>query len=139
MNERGSATIWILGLCAMILFLGGISLDLWRAFSERRELAAMADAAAIAGASGIDEAHWRASGEARLDPAAAQALSDRALAAHPGAGDVAGRRVAVSPNGSAVTVVLTREVDFTLLRLFLAGAEPFTVRVEAMARPLRAP
>ncbi|MGH9030897.1 MAG: pilus assembly protein TadG-related protein, partial [Acidimicrobiia bacterium] len=48
-------TVWMLGLCLMLLLLGGISLDLWRAFSERRALASAADAAAIAGASALDE------------------------------------------------------------------------------------
>ncbi len=31
------------------------------------------------------------------------------------------------------------QVDFILLRLFLAGAEPFTVRVDATARPPQGP
>ena len=49
-------------LCLVLFALGGISLDLWRAFSERRALAATADAAALAGASAVDEARYRASG-----------------------------------------------------------------------------
>ena len=49
--EHGTITLWILGLCLMLFLLGGISLDLWRSFSERRALAATADAAALAGAS----------------------------------------------------------------------------------------
>ena len=60
--ESGTVTLWLLGLCLMLFALGGISLDLWRAFSERRALAATADAAALAGASAIDEARYRASG-----------------------------------------------------------------------------
>ena len=50
-HESGTITLWMLGLCLMLFLLGGISLDLWRAFSERRSLAASADAAAVAGAS----------------------------------------------------------------------------------------
>jgi hypothetical protein len=49
----------MLGLCLMLFLLGGISLDLWRAFSERRSLAATAGAA-VAGASALDEAAYRA-------------------------------------------------------------------------------
>src|ERR1700716_167274 len=44
-RESGTITLWMLGLCLMLFLLGGISLDLWRAFSERRSLAATADAA----------------------------------------------------------------------------------------------
>jgi Flp pilus assembly protein TadG len=54
-DERGWMTLWFLGLCVMLLFVGGLSLDLWHAFSERRSLAAAADAGARAGASMIDE------------------------------------------------------------------------------------
>ena len=39
----------------MLFALGGISVDLWRSFSARRALASGADAAALAGASAIDE------------------------------------------------------------------------------------
>jgi Flp pilus assembly protein TadG len=58
-RESGTITLWMLGLCLMLFLLGGISLDLWRAFSERRSLAATADAAAVAGASALDEAAYR--------------------------------------------------------------------------------
>jgi hypothetical protein len=33
-RESGTITLWMLGLCLMLFLLGGISLDLWRAFSE---------------------------------------------------------------------------------------------------------
>ena len=54
-RERGTITLWLLGLCVMLFALGGISVDLWRSFSTRRALASGADAAALAGASAIDE------------------------------------------------------------------------------------
>ena len=57
----------------MLFLLGGISLDLWRSFSERRALAATADAAALAGASAIDEDRYRQSGDVVLVPAEAEA------------------------------------------------------------------
>jgi Flp pilus assembly protein TadG len=67
-REAGTITLWMLGLCLMLFLLGGISLDLWRAFSERRSLAATADAAAVAGASALDEAAYP---EQRRRPAGA--------------------------------------------------------------------
>ena len=72
-GERGTITLWILGLCLMLFLLGGISLDLWRSFSERRALAATADAAALAGASAIDENRYRQSGDVMLVPTEAEA------------------------------------------------------------------
>src|SRR6266540_1415895 len=38
-RERGQVTVWMLGLAVMLLFLGGLSLDLWRAFTQRQNLA----------------------------------------------------------------------------------------------------
>ena len=41
MSERGSITFWVLGLAVATLFIGGLSVDLWRVMSDRRELAAV--------------------------------------------------------------------------------------------------
>ena len=79
-RESGTITLWLLGLCLMLFLLGGISLDLWRAFSERRSLAATADAAAVAGASALDEAAYRNSGAVRLVPVDAQRRARASLA-----------------------------------------------------------
>ncbi|HMC08096.1 MAG TPA: pilus assembly protein TadG-related protein, partial [Actinomycetota bacterium] len=76
--DGGFLTIWMLGLCLLLLVLGGVSLDLWRAFSQRQALAGLADAAALAGASGIDRAAARR-GVIRLDPAEATSLANRSI------------------------------------------------------------
>ncbi len=75
-DERGTVTLWVLGLCICVLFLAGLSLDLWRAVAVRRELSAMADAAATAGANGLDEPALRA-GTLRLDPTRSARPRDR--------------------------------------------------------------
>ena len=46
MNERGSVTFWMLGLAIALLTVGVLSVDLWALIGERRELTAVADAAA---------------------------------------------------------------------------------------------
>ncbi len=61
-SERGSVTIWMLGLSVLLLLFGGLALDFWRGLALQRELAAVADSAAIAAASGIDEEYYRATG-----------------------------------------------------------------------------
>src|SRR5260370_32904515 len=84
-DERGDAmVIWCLGLAILLLPLGGISVDLWHAISEQRALQSAASAAAHAGASGINVATYRNTGQAVLDPAAAVSLAEANLAEQPG-------------------------------------------------------
>jgi hypothetical protein len=47
-DDRGSVTIWVLGLAMLLLVFGGLALDYWRALALQRELAAVADSAAVA-------------------------------------------------------------------------------------------
>ncbi|MGQ0805141.1 MAG: pilus assembly protein TadG-related protein [Actinomycetota bacterium] len=135
-RESGTITIWILGLCLMLFLLGGISLDLWRAFSERRALAAAADAAAIAGASALDEAAYRQSGTVRLVPADAERRAARSLE------DQMDRRALrdsrVRATEELVVVEVTGNVDFSLLQLLSPG-DSFDVTVRAVARPQVSP
>jgi uncharacterized membrane protein len=66
-DDRGSVTIWVLGLAMLLLVFGGLALDYWRALALQRELAAVADSAAVAAASGIDEAFYRETGSVVLE------------------------------------------------------------------------
>ncbi|HKZ24630.1 MAG TPA: pilus assembly protein TadG-related protein [Acidimicrobiia bacterium] len=133
-GEGGWVALWMLGLALLVLALGGLSLDLWRAISERRELAAAADAGVIAGSSAVDEAVWRSLREVRLERDEAISRALRAIALQPAAEElIAPPQVEVAEDGSALTVKLVSEVDFTLLRLLAFGAPPFRVEVEATA------
>ncbi|MEW6474319.1 MAG: pilus assembly protein TadG-related protein [Actinomycetota bacterium] len=133
--EVGSVTIWVLGMCLMMLFVGGIALDLWRAFSERRALSGVVDAAAVAGASGIDTDRFRASGEVRLDPSRSEALAWDNLRTQEDTRSLVDATVEANPQD--VTVTAVGRVDFTLLRIFLSGEEPLRVTVRATAEPRR--
>jgi Flp pilus assembly protein TadG len=130
-DEHGTATLWVLGLCVIVLFLGGLSLDLWRVITVRRSLVAMADAGATAGADGLDPGALRAD-RIELDPALARADADDALRAQSGWPAVDDADVAVTPG--QVTVTLQAHVSFTLLGIFVHG-DPITVRVAASAQP----
>lgn len=130
-DEHGTVTVWVLGLCVAVLFLGGLGLDLWRAVAVRRELAADADAAAVAGANALDEDSLR-SGVTVVDPERARAYAFAVLARNSREYDA----VRVTVDGDAVTVMLQDEVAFSLLSIFETG-EPFTVRAFASARPDR--
>ncbi len=134
-GERGTITVWLLGLCLMLLGLGGISLDLWRSFSERRALAAAADASALAGASALDEDDYRSSGALVLVPEEAEQRARAGLASQLDRASLQGAEVRASP--SSVTVVARGQVGVTLLSLF--GAGDLDVRVTATAVPRRSP
>lgn len=130
-SDRGSVTIWVLGLSVLILLFGGLALDYWRALALQRELAAVADSAAIAAASGLDEETYRTTGELTLDPTRARQLADAAVGWQ--GLEVSGSDVDVAP--ASVTVTLTASVDLGLLGVFVDESAPLTVRASATAVP----
>jgi hypothetical protein len=134
-GERGTITLWVLGLCIALMFLGGLSLDLWRAVADRRELSSMADAAATAGANGVDVAALRV-GMLRLDPVRARAIALSSL--DEGELRAAIDRVDVDVVGNRVTVTLRDHVRFSLLGIFMGG-QHFEVEVHASAEPRERP
>lgn len=135
-RESGTVTMWMLGLCVMLFLLGGVSLDLWRAFSERRSLAATADAAAVAGASALDEAAYRSAGVVRLVPADAQRRAQASLDEQLDRRSLRDARVVASEE--EVTVAVGGSVDFSLLQIVAPGDE-FAITVRATARPQASP
>ena len=130
-RERGTITLWVLGLCIALMFLGGLSLDLWRAVGDRRRLSDMADSAATAGANGLDETALR-SGAVHLDAGRARAIAVATLGDYPEAARLDGADVDVE--GERVTVRLRDHVDFSLLGIFLGGRH-FEIAVHASAEP----
>ena len=132
--ERGTITLWVLGLCIALMFLGGLSLDLWRAVADRRELSGMADAAATAGENGVDEPSLR-NGQLRLDPARARALALGTLDKFPHATKL--DRVEIDVTDNRLTVALRDHVDFSLLGIFMAF-DQFAVEVHAASQPREA-
>jgi Flp pilus assembly protein TadG len=134
-DERGTITLWVLGLCIALMFLGGLSVDLWRAVADRRELSSMADSAATAGANGVDVAALRA-GTLRLDPVRARAIALASLDEDEHGGTL--DRVDVEVVGNRVTVTLRDHVHFSLLGIFLGGRH-FDVEVHASAEPRERP
>ena len=133
-GASGTTTLWLLGICLVLFALGGISLDLWRAFSERRALAATADAAALAGASAIDETRYRSSGAILLDPAVAESRARDHVADQLDRSAL--RSVSVRADTEAVTVVVHGRVGYTLLGVLVPHDE-LDVEVTATATPRR--
>ncbi|HEV7525368.1 MAG TPA: pilus assembly protein TadG-related protein [Acidimicrobiia bacterium] len=133
--ERGTITLWVLGLSISLMFLGGLSLDLWRAVADRRELSSMADSAATAAANGVDIEALRA-GILRLDPVRARVIALASLEQDPHRSAL--DAVEVEVVGNRVTVSLRDHVGFSLLGIFMGG-ERFDVRVHASAAPEERP
>lgn len=134
-DERGTMTLWVLGLCIAVLFLGGLSLDLWRVIAVRRSLVAMADAGATAGANGLDTSALRR-GALVLDPVLARGDAGDALRAQAGWAHVDAAVVDVFD--TRVTVTLRARVDFTLLGIFVHG-DPVEVQASSSATPREEP
>lgn len=132
-SDRGSVTIWMLGLSILLILFGGLAVDFWRALAVQRELATTADSAAVAGAAGIDEIHYRGTGEVILDPVR---VRDFAAAV----ADAQGRdldlvQVDVSSDLLFVTVTIEDDLSLGLLGVFIDQSEPLVVRAESTARP----
>ena len=132
-SERGSVTIWMLGLSLLLLLFGGLALDFWRGLAVQRELAAVADSAAIAAASGIDEEHYRATGEVILDGDRSRSLAVASIDLQ----DIEFTSLSstTSSDGTSVTVVLVTELELGLLGVFIDESDPLTVRASATAFP----
>jgi hypothetical protein len=116
-SERGSVQLFMLGLGVAILLLGGISFDLWRLIGERREMAALADSAAIAATSGVDADFFRDQGISRLDPLLVEMQIEAVLDQQPPSilAGLSPPRVSLNTTGCDVTVSFRREFEFALL------------------------
>lgn len=134
-GDHGYVTLWLLGLAVTLLFLGGISFDLWSVFVHRRAMAAAADTAARAGATGIDWADWASAGDLVLNPDTARLRALESLARQDLPDGAGPAEIDVTPG--AITVAIEAQAPYTLLRLLLPD-EPFRIRVDATAVPLRA-
>jgi hypothetical protein len=134
-DEHGMITLWVLGLSVAVLFLGGIGLDFWRAIAVRREVSVMADAAATAGANGLDEPALR-TGRLVLDEERVRQLVVEELAQYPDARKL--RSETLTIEDGRVVVILSEDVHFSLLGIFMGKGE-FTVQVRAVAEPQEIP
>ncbi len=134
-SERGQITLFGLGIVVMLLAIGGFALDLWRVLDERRSLAELADAAAAAGANGIDHQHYRDHGVVELDPVVAEAFARDNLAGQVAPAALIEPPLIVATDGT-VTVTVQGRVELTLLGVFTSGGG-IDLEVVAVAGPRR--
>jgi Flp pilus assembly protein TadG len=111
----------------------GLAVDGARMFTARRDLQNVADSAALAGASALDESTYRASGGlvVRLDAARARSSAERVVWA---ARLPAGTSVDVRVTDDRVEVSVSRPVDTTFLRIVGVGAQRIGATASASPR-----
>jgi Flp pilus assembly protein TadG len=129
-DDRGAATIFVVGLAVMLLVVAGLVVDGGLAINARSTAFDIAEQAARAGARNVDEDTLRETDQVVVDEGEARAdaadFLDQALAGkqNPNAG--------IQVNGNEVTVTVTYDVDTALLGL--VGRQQFSVAAEATAR-----
>jgi Flp pilus assembly protein TadG len=132
--ERGQAAVFLIGTLVLAVAFVGVAVDGARLFTARRDLSAVADSAALAGASAIDEQAYRASRgtQLRLDP-------DRARAAAVAILDAANlppdTQVQIASSTDAIEVRISRPVPAVFLRV--VGLTSETIGAHARAAPRR--
>ncbi len=136
-SDRGSVTMWMLGLSLLLLLFGGLAIDLWRGLAVQRELAAIADSAAVAAASGIDEEHYRVTGELVLDGSRAMALGVASVDSQ--GVDLTSVQVVTAADALSVTVSVVDELELGLLGVFVDQSEPLVIKATATAQPALVP
>lgn len=130
-NERGQATVLVIGLSLVVFSIAGLAVDGTRAFLFRRSLQNSADAAALAAAAELDQAAYYASGGevAVLDENAARRSAAEWLQRR---GLPLKAEVATAPD--RVEVVVRGAVPTTFLSL--AGITELPVAARADASPI---
>jgi len=111
-DEQGQASVLLVGVLLIGLMFAGLAIDGARMFTARRDLQNVADSAALAGASSLDEGAYRKSAgvDVQLDSAAARQAVNEVL------------------TQSSLPVSVTVDV--------VIGAERVEVRIERPVRPL---
>lgn len=128
-REDGSVLITGLLLSLALIMVIGAAVDIGHAFLVRRQLASIADDAALSGSQAISIPSLH-EGHLQLDPGRAQSEAQHTIAANP---SVIGN---VNAGSTVVTVTVTRSVPTILLGL--VGIRTLTITAHASAAP-RAP
>lgn len=125
-DERGRVTAFVVVITTACLLFAGLVLDGGLALAAKTKAIGHAQEAARAGAQELDLASYRAGGDARLDPSAAQAAAQRYLGAVGATGTV---------TADATTVRVHVDARQRTQILGLIGLGEIAVSAEGQARP----
>lgn len=129
-GDRGSGTVWAIGVVAVVALLAGAVLDGGNAMAARVAALDVAQQAARAGANQLDLAALREHGVVRLDLVAAQAAATTFLAQ-------AGATGTATATTTEVVVTITRSQPTKLLRAI--GVNSIAMTATASAVPQTGP
>jgi Flp pilus assembly protein TadG len=124
--DEGGATVYIVGLTLALFAVAALVFDAGLAITTKATARGVAAEAARTGAAEIDLAHWRTTGETRLDPAAAENAALDYLAD-------AGYSGTATATTEAVTVTIETVWDPILLDAI--GQGTWTVTATQTAEP----
>src|ERR1700737_4744948 len=132
-TEQGQAAVLLIGVLALAAAFVGVAVDGARLFPARRDLSSIADSAALAGASAIDDDVYRASlgRDIRIDAPRAREVVAAVVG---GAGLQPGLQVDVTVEANAIEVRLVRPVATTFLRAVGLGEERIGAHARAAPR-----
>jgi Flp pilus assembly protein TadG len=124
--DEGGATVYIVGLVIALFAVTALVFDAGQGIATKADIRNVAAEAARTGASEIDLAHWRSTGETLLDPAAAEAaaldyLSD---AGHAGTAEA-----------TTASITVTVETTWDPVMLDVIGQSTWTVSATQTAEP----
>jgi len=126
-DQRGSATVFMLGFATVLIVGAGLVVDGGLALNARSRLTDDAEQAARAGANAIDVPSLRDRGQLVVDPSRASAIAAGFLS------ERGYQNISVSVNGNRVTASAESTADTAILGLIGIGS--FTVRGDAVAEP----
>lgn len=127
-GERGAVAPLIAVMLLGLLALAALVIDGGLLFAERRDMQALADGSARAGAMAIDKDLLRETGGVRLDPAAAQVAAERYL-------EAAGVGGTVRIDADTLSVTVDLQERRPTLMMGLLGLRTVDVAAHAVARP----
>lgn len=127
-DDRGAATVFVIGMSIVLLALAGLVVDGGLAINARQRVADDVEQAARAGAQEIDVATLRASGTITLNQSAAQLAAEQFLVQR----GYASSEISVSITGTTVTAGAAQQIPTTLLQLIFIRS--FHVSAQAQAR-----
>jgi Flp pilus assembly protein TadG len=126
-DERGSATVFVLGFATVLMVGAGLVIDGGLALNQHSQLIDDAEQAARAGAQAIDEPTLRNSGVLLIDKGTATTIASDFLASR------GYTNISVTINGNQVTTSADTTVNTAILGLI--GISTFSVHGEATAVP----
>ncbi len=130
-HQSGAAAIWSIGLLLLLLFAGALAADLWSVLARHGTLTAIADAAAVAGATEVvvDDLYRN---QVVIDPRTASEAARQFAQGQPEWG--ASSTVSVIADPAQVVVQVTEPVPLSLMRIFVPRGS-ITLTVTSRASP----